>query len=104
VGLEGLLRDTLSSINKIKLAFIYGSFASNTEKFSSDIYIMIIGDPSFTVVHTKIGKLEKKLEREINPTIYSLKDFRAKKKDRSGFIKDLLNNPRIMLIGEKDNL
>ncbi len=104
VGLEGLLKDTLSSINKIKLAFIYGSFASNTEKFSSDIDIMIIGNPDFAVIHEKIGKLEKKLEREINPTIYSLSEYRTKKKDGSGFIEDLLDNPKIMLIGEKNDL
>lgn len=104
VGVEGLLKKMLLSINKIKLAFIYGSFANGTEKFSSDIDIMVIGNPDSSILYEKIGELENKLKREINPTIYSLKEFRIKKKEENGFIKDLLGNPKIMLIGEQSDL
>ncbi|MBU1062160.1 MAG: nucleotidyltransferase domain-containing protein [Candidatus Omnitrophica bacterium] len=104
VGLEGLLKKTLSSIKKIEIAFIYGSFGSGKEKFSSDIDLMIIGDPDTSLLYGNIAKLEKKLGREINPTVYSMEEYKAKKKDKSGFIIELLENPKIMLTGEENDL
>ncbi len=104
IGIEGGLKKVLSSVNKIELAFIYGSFAGNREKASSDIDLMIIGDPDTSYLNEKIAETEKKLKREINPTIYSLEEYTAKKKAKSGFILDLLKNPKIMLIGEENDL
>jgi hypothetical protein len=65
---------------------------------------MIIGNPDTSQLNEKIATLEKKLEREINPTIYALAEYKAKKKGKSGFITDLLKNPKTMLIGKEDDL
>jgi len=104
VGIEGSLKKTLSSIKKIKIAFIYGSFATSRERATSDIDLMIIGDPDTSSLNEKIAELEKRLKREINPTVYSLKEYKAKKKAKSGFVLELLKNPKIMLIGKEDDL
>ena len=104
VGVEGSLKEALSSVKKIKIAFIYGSFATKREKAISDIDLMIIGEADISHLNEKIIGLEKKLKREINPTIYSLKEYRAKKRAKSGFILELLKSPKIMLIGKKDDL
>jgi predicted nucleotidyltransferase len=104
VGVEGSLRKTLSSINNIKTAFIYGSFAAKREKATSDIDLMIIGEPNTFLLNEKLAKLEKKFKREINPTVYSLKEYKIKKKEKSGFIMELLKNPKIMLVGKEDDL
>ena len=104
VGIEGSLRNALSSVEKIRIAFIYGSFAGKREKGTSDIDLMIIGNPDTSQLNEKIATLEKKLEREINPTIYALAEYKAKKKAKSGFIMDLLKNPKIMVIGKEDGL
>lgn len=104
VGVEASLKSALSSVPKIKTAFVYGSFASKKEKTASDIDLMIIGDPETPKLNEKISNLEKRLKREINPTIYSAPEYRAKKKSKRGFITDLLKNPKIMLIGKEDDL
>jgi len=104
VGVEGSLKKTLSSINGIKIAFIYGSFASKKENSASDIDLMIIGNPNTSSLNEKIAELEKRLKREINPTIYSLQEYKIKKKTRRGFIMDLLKNPKIMLAGKENDL
>lgn len=104
VGVEGSLKKTLSSFKKIKIAFIYGSFATRREKAASDIDLMIIGEPNTSRLNEKIIELEKGLKREINQTIYSLKEYKAKRKAKSGFILDLLKNPKIMLIGKENDL
>jgi predicted nucleotidyltransferase len=104
VGIEGSLRNALASVEKIKMAFIYGSFGAKREKDTSDIDLMIIGNPDTSQLNEKIATLEKKLRREINPTIYALAEYKAKKKAKSGFIMDLLKNPKIMVIGKEDDL
>jgi len=104
VGIEGSLRNALSSVEKIEKAFIYGSFAAKREKGTSDIDLMIIGNPDTSELNEKIATLEKRLRREINPTIYALAEYKAKKKAKSGFIMDLLKNPKIMVIGKEDDL
>ena len=104
VGVEGSLRQVLSSIPNIKFAFVYGSFASNKENASSDIDIMIIGNPPASYLNEKIAELEKKLKREINPAIYSLKQYKSNKISKRGFITELLKKPKIMLMGNKDEL
>ena len=104
VGVEGSLRKALSSIKKIKTAFIYGSFASKKQKASSDIDLMIVGNPDTSCLNEKIAGLEKKLEREINVTVYSRKDYTARKTAKSGFILDLMKRPKIMLVGAEDDL
>jgi predicted nucleotidyltransferase len=104
VGIEGSLRNALSSVEKIRTAFIYGSFAAKREKGTSDIDLMIIGNPDTSQLNEKIATLEKRLKREINPTIYGSAEYKARKKARSGFILDLLRNPKIMVIGKEDDL
>jgi len=104
VGVEGSLKKALSSINGIKTAFIYGSFASKKEKSASDIDLMVIGNPNTSSLNEKIAELEKRLKREINPTIYSLQEYKVKKRAKSGFIMDLLKNPKIILIGKENDL
>ncbi len=104
VGVEGSLKKALTSVKGIEIAFIYGSFAARNENSASDIDLMIIGDPDSSAVHRKLTTLERKLKREINLSLHSMKEYQARKKSKSGFILDLLNRPKIMLIGEEDDL
>ncbi|MEA3421813.1 MAG: nucleotidyltransferase domain-containing protein [Acidobacteriota bacterium] len=104
VGVEGSLRKALSSVKKIKIAFIYGSFATRSEKGTSDIDLLIIGNPDTSLLNEKVVELEKRLKREINPTIYYMKEYKTKKRAKSGFMLELLKNPKIMLIGKENDL
>lgn len=104
VGVEGAVRKALTSFKSIRLAFVYGSFASGREKATSDIDLMIVGHPDVSLLNEKIAELERKLRREINPTVYSLQEYRAKKRASSGFIAEVLRAPKIMLIGNEDEL
>jgi len=104
VGVEGSLRKELSSVKGIKTAFIYGSFAAKREKSGSDIDLMIIGNPDGSSLNEKIAGLEKKLQREINVTTYSPEEYKYRRKAKSGFILDVVKNPKILLAGAEDDL
>lgn len=104
VGVEGSLKKALSSVKGIKVAFIYGSFASGKENATSDIDLLIIGDPDISLVNEKLAKLERRLKREINISVHNMKEYQRRRKDKSGFILELLKQPKIMLVGEEDAL
>ena len=52
----------------------------------------------------EIRKIEGALKREINYTLYTRSEFSSKRRKKDAFIVDLLGNPKIMLIGEGNDL
>ena len=104
VGAEGKLKEILEKIKNIKIAFIFGSYAKNKEDSFSDIDLMLVGNPDEDLLISKISKLESQLDREINYHIFSLADWGEKLKEKDSFIKNILAQPKIFLIGNKNEL
>ncbi len=51
-----------------------------------------------------IDRLEERLQREINYTIYSRKEYRARKAKRDTFVRNILKRPKIILKGSENEL
>ena len=98
IGIENQLKESLSEISDIIIAFIFGSFADGTKHPLSDIDLMIVGHIEESKLIKKIIKLEDKFEREINYHIYSDKEFEKRKKENDSFISRILSKPVIFLI------
>ena len=103
-GAVGALKETLSRTKNIDYAFIYGSMASGTETAKSDIDLMVIGEISLESLLRRVRGSEKTLGREINPSLYGAKEYKRRMKKKDPFIVQVMNEPRIMLIGENDGL
>lgn len=104
-GLVDILRDIISPLNdRIEVASIYGSIASGEETEKSDIDLLVIGRISFEDLSRAISKAEKKLRREINPSIYPAKEFKQKVKQKNHFLRSVLKSKMIFLIGTKNDL
>lgn len=88
------------SDKRIDFAFIFGSFARGEYHAESDVDLMIIGDIELEAVIKKVSGVEKQINREINPVVWSLGDLDKEKK--SGFVRDILKKGIIMLKGDKD--
>jgi predicted nucleotidyltransferase len=101
-GLGDILKNTFKSFNNIKAAFIYGSYARNTEDAESDIDMFIIGDVSTKSLQPVISGIENKFQREINPAVYPLKEFKDKLKTKHHFILSVLKTPKIFIKGSED--
>jgi predicted nucleotidyltransferase len=104
VGVVGSLKQALKSVPCVQVAFIYGSFASNRENPTSDIDVFIIGDASLMELSKVLRGVQKRLMREINPTLYVRDEYLKRKAEEGGFIKEILTKPKIMLIGTMDDL
>ena len=103
-GVNEKLKETLSSIKGIECAFVFGSFAKGEEKSHSDIDLIVIGDIGLRTLSSRLKPLTEQTEREINPHIYSLKSWKEKNKKNDHFIKSVLSEKKIFLIGNKDIL
>ncbi|MHB1336713.1 MAG: nucleotidyltransferase domain-containing protein [Candidatus Humimicrobiaceae bacterium] len=103
IGIENQLRESLSEVNSIRKAFIFGSFADGSQDSLSDIDIMIVGDINEDDLLEKISRLENKFEREINYHIYSEKEFRERRKEENSFISKILSKPVIFIMGKNEN-
>ena len=104
VGVQGSVRNILDRLNGVEKAFIYGSYARDEASASSDIDLFILGNVNEDVLVRQLRDLEKDLQREINYTLYTKKDFERKKKQKDSFVSDVLKGAKIMLIGESDDL
>ena len=104
IGAEGLIKDALRNVKEIKIAFIFGSFAMGKEDSLSDIDLMVIGSPDEDMLISKISKLETQLNREINYHIFSSTDWKDKLKKKNSFLENILSQPKIFLVGNKNDL
>ncbi|MBU4377353.1 MAG: nucleotidyltransferase domain-containing protein [Candidatus Omnitrophica bacterium] len=107
VGVEGTLKEMLRNIKSIRCAFIYGSYAKGSEKPSSDIDLVVIIDKDkfkAGVFEKKMYELGTKLSREINYSYYPVDEWHDKIKKDSSFIKNILKQDKIMLVGDINGL
>ena len=101
-GVTDAVRDALTPIdNRIELAFVYGSMAKGTDRKSSDIDLMLVGNGLvYGDVMDLLMPLETSLGRQLNPTIYTPEEFKARLKDKSGFLLRVLEQPKWMIKGD----
>ncbi len=105
-GIADVVRNALEPIkDSIVYAFVYGSIAKGTEKVKSDIDLMLIGNNlSYGDVMDLLIPVEGKLGRPINPTIYSVRDFRKKLREKNSFLTRVMEQEKIIMIGAEDGI
>ena len=90
--------------DRIKIAFIYGSFAKGDEHQSSDLDILVVGDITFAEVSSVLSQAQEKLGREINPAVFPPDEFQSKLKSSDHFLKTVLAGKKIFFIGDESEL
>lgn len=103
VGMHDVLAAALGPMqSKINLAFVYGSVARSRETERSDVDLMVVGNVDFGDVVEQLAGAQKILNREINPTVYSVKEFR--RRVRENFLKTVLSDKKLFIVGHEDDL
>ena len=90
--------------DRIRIAFIFGSMGRGEERTGSDIDLVVIGDIGFAEVVKLLHASQRVLGREINPKVYSLKEWTARRAAPDAFLRDVLGKPKIFVIGTEDEL
>lgn len=104
VGLVDPLREALAPVaEQVVAAFVYGSVAKKTDTASSDIDLLILSDTlTYGDLFTALDAVGMMLGRAVNPTIFTLKDFKLKAND--AFLSRVLQQPKVWVIGGEDDL
>lgn len=103
VGVFQLLATALAPLaNRISQAFVYGSLASGNENAQSDVDLMIVGEVSLDEVLAQLAPIEQRIGRPINPTLYSVSDFKTKIDSGNHFLRSVMQGKRVFLIGESN--
>jgi hypothetical protein len=63
---------------------------------------MVVGNVDFEVIVETLHEAEKTLNREITPTVYTIREF--SKKLRANFLKNVLAEKKLFIIGGEDDL
>lgn len=104
-GVADVIRQSLAiNADKIRVAFIFGSVARSTDDRRSDIDLMVVGKISFGDVVSLLTSAEQKLGREVNPVVYPVAEFKKKVKEDHHFVKTVLEDDKIFVIGDEDEL
>ena len=96
-GIAKILKDNLSLMGDIKIAFIYGSFARGDA-------IFIIGNVNEDLLIVAVREIEKKLSREVNYILFIPEEFEERLKNKDPFVLNVLREPKIMFIGDLHGL
>ncbi len=104
-GIFHQLRSALAPLaSQIIFALVYGSIARGDEDAESDVDLMIVGNLILDDVLAQLTSVENAVGRSINPTVYSLKEFKAKIKNGNHFLTSVLHGKKMLLIGDEDEL
>ena len=105
MGAAALLTEALLPIErKIEIAFLYGSVAKQSDNAESDIDIMIVGsDLTLSELLDQLLPVEEMLCRKVNPTCYTVGEFKKRLSDTDSFVNKVLSQPIIQLFGNMDD-
>jgi len=105
VGMADVLRESLApQAASILAAFVYGSMASGEERAGSDVDLMIVGEIRLAEAVAALSPAQTQLRREVNPNVYPALEFRKKVAAGDPFLKRVLAERKIFIIGGEDDL
>jgi predicted nucleotidyltransferase len=103
VALGDVVREALKPLEKkIQFAFVYGSIATGQDRPDSDIDLLLIGSVTLKEISGPVADLSDTLKREVNPVNYTQATFVGRLKEGNRFAQELLETPKIWLIGNED--
>ncbi|MGH2606757.1 MAG: nucleotidyltransferase domain-containing protein, partial [Anaerolineales bacterium] len=100
VGLGDLFRQYLQDRrDSIQLAFLFGSYARGTEGSASDIDLMVVGEITGRELARLLAPVRETSGREVNTVCMTPAEFRAKARQGTPFLQEILRGAKVFLIG-----
>ena len=103
-GFGDYLQERLSKREDITFAFVFGSMASDEERATSDIDLMIIGSIGLRAVSGLLADFRATVGREVNPHVFSIEEFLKRKNEAEHFIATVLSSAKLFVKGTEHDL
>jgi predicted nucleotidyltransferase len=105
LGVFGQVKEALEPLEKrIRVAFVYGSFARGKEVTSSDLDLFIVGPVPLGEVVSVLTPVEHSIGREINPNPFSETEFKKKFSQKNHFLRSVVKSEKEFIVGTEDEL
>ncbi len=104
VGLVDILHNKLKGSREILIAFVFGSIARQREMAESDVDLFVIGDLGFRKLVGLLSGVSDKIGREINPHVFTVKEFKKRLTQTDHFVSRVLDEPKIFILGNVNEL
>jgi predicted nucleotidyltransferase len=98
------IKTLLDKVPGIRYAFIYGSFPKRPKNSEGEVDVMVVGGPELAEMDQMISKAEEELQRAINLTSFTVREFRERVKVKDRVVLKALRRPRIMLSGDEKEM
>ncbi len=103
-GLGGGLVKNKARLGKIKFAFLSTKFLKLGSTNSDDVNLLVVGSIVLPELQSIIADEQAKREEEINYSFMDEAEFKFRVRRRDPFILKVLLQPKVMLVGDEDEL
>ena len=102
VGLHAPLQSAIEKVqDRLELAILYGSTVKGNDTAKSDVDVLVVAESiSLEEMFKLFSPVEKYLDRKINCTIYSPREFDDRRRKESAFISSIIKRPHVILAGK----
>ena len=98
-GLASVVAEALGG-DGIDFALVFGSIASGTPLASSDVDLLVVGPIGLREAVRRLQTAQDTLGREINPIVWTRKEFARRRREADPFLARVLDGPTIAILSE----
>lgn len=98
IGVEARVRDALTGLPGVEEAFLFGSYATGSERATSDLDLFVVGPVDQEALSERIDEAERDLGRDINVVSYSTAELERLKRRGDAFVRGVLDGPRVAIV------
>ena len=103
-GLGGNLVKSKTKLGRIKYAFLATRFVKGIPPTKDDVDLLVVGNIVLPELQAVVSDEQARREAEINYSFMDEAEFKFRVRRRDPFIMRVLVQPKIMLIGDEDEL
>lgn len=102
--LGGNLISSKAKLGKVKFAFLATRFVKGIPSSSEDVDLLVVGNIVLPELQAVVADEQARREQEINYSFMDEAEFKFRVRRRDPFILRVLVQPKVMLIGDEDEL
>ena len=103
-GVPAKLASVLATSRGVRVAFLFGSYATAKDNPTSDIDLFVIGTLDWMKLAETLRSAGRQLGRVVNPIIWSEADFAEMPTANREFLDSVIAGPIIWLVGDRQDL
>ena len=103
-GLGGAIIKERNKLGKIKYASLSGTYIKRRPVGPTDVDLLIVGSIVLPQLAQLVKENENVIGREVNYSVMTEEEFTFRKRRGDPFIRNILEKPKVLLIGDEDEM